>query len=200
MRGNNGNCLIGRNGIRRKGNGSDSFKQLEGFVRERGARAFLFAFSLTGDTEESKELVQETCFRVLCCWKYYDPERPLEAWVIRILRNAFYDRKKAMESKLLSLDEPLAEDCKYSFADTCQDNSLEILGQLERRETALAVQKAMQMIRQPHRTILAMRALEMRSYADIARAVGAPIGTIGSRLSRAREAIKRHLVRMEVTA
>ena len=66
----------------------------EGFVREYGERAFQFAYRLTGNVEDAKDLVQDAFHRALRSWDRYDPSRPLDAWFFTILRHLYFDSRK----------------------------------------------------------------------------------------------------------
>lgn len=76
-----------------------------------------------------------------------------------------------------------------TLAATAHNPDLE----LERREAERRVQAALTRLSPPHRTIVVLRDLQGLAYEEIAEVLGIPIGTVRSRLSRAREALRQAL-------
>jgi len=179
-----------------KNNATDTQKVLRDFISNYGERAFQFAYSLSGNIEEAKNLVQETCYRVIKNWERYDPSKPLDPWFFTILRNAFFDARKRYERRhTVALDTSLYgyEDIE-SYKETIPDDSVDILEQLERKETAQAVRRALKKVSKQHRNILKLRDMEVRTYRQTAEMVGIPINTVRSRLSRARRAFRDEFI------
>jgi len=165
---------------------------LESFVKEYGERAFQFAYRLCGNAEESKDLVQEAFYRLLRSWDRYDPSQELDAWFFTIMRNIFRDHCKRFDHRnVVSLDEnPSGSDGDGSYADMMPSEEGLILDQLERKEAAGSVRDALAALSFEHRTALTLCDVEGLSYEEISRVTDAPVGTVRSRVSRAREALK----------
>ncbi|MBI4679081.1 MAG: RNA polymerase sigma factor [Elusimicrobia bacterium] len=170
---------------------------LQRFVEEYSDSAFQFAYRLCDDVEESKELVQEAFFRLFKSWDRYDASQPLEAWFLAILRNLYVDSvKKCDRRNRVSLDAPVRhEDGEgLSIAETMADaRDEDILEALERREAVEQVQEAMSSLSRDHQAILTLCDVEGLDYTQIAQVLGAPPGTVRSRVSRARAALKEKL-------
>jgi len=168
---------------------------LDGFVREYGDRAYQFAYRLCGNAEEAKELVQEAFYRLLRGWGHYDPSQALDGWFFTIMRNIFCDHRKRFESRnVVSLDEkPAGSDGDQSYADILPAEEERITDQLERKESVEWVRGALETLTLEHREILALCDMEGLSYEEISRVIDAPVGTVRSRVSRAREALRRAL-------
>lgn len=176
----------------------------ESFVREYGGKAFCIAYHLEGNVEEAKDLVQDAFCRLLKSWDRYDASRPLEGWFATILRNIFLDGRKRYDRRhVCSLDrapEPSGEDGQEEpsrGADALPDGSEPFLDALSRRETVEAVRKALKRLSCEHRAVLALCDAQGQGYESIARTLGVPVGTVRSRLSRARIALRKELVRLE---
>jgi len=183
------------------GNDAGSLKPLEDFIRSRATNALQFAYRLSGNLEESRELVQETCYRVLWHWAHYDPRQSLDGWFFTILRNVFRDSRRDSE-RHLSLDHPMAnvDGVHLSHADLFADGNSDVLEHLEKEEAGANVRHALRRIRPFHRKVLKLRALDRCSYAEIAHVEDIPVGTVRSRLFRARKTVQKRLDQMAVAS
>lgn len=173
-----------------------SARRLARLVREYGERAFRCAWRLTGNAEEARDLVQEAYRRVLDRWDRYDSSLPLENWFFTILRHLFLDAaRRRGRRREVSLEALLdgEEDGSFRVGDRISDSEEGLLRALERRETQVSVRRALDMLRHEHRAVLVLCDMEGMRYEDIARVLGCPVGTVRSRISRARTALKRSL-------
>lgn len=136
-----------------------------------------FAWSLTGSRDEGDDLVQAACLKALGALDQYAEGTNLEAWMFRILRNAWIDRARfRIRRPTVSDDETLAA---LSDGGAAHDG-------LEARLTLLRVRMAMETLSPEHREVLALVAIEGLSYREVADTLGVPLGTVMSRLARAR--------------
>lgn len=170
----------------------------EDFVREYGERAYRCAYRLCGDTEEAKDLVQEAFTRVLSRWDRYDGSQPLEGWFFTILRHVFIDdRRRCDRSRVVSLDgrpgSP-GEEEGASLGQTLADDEEAVLSRMEREDAVSAVRSALGSLSREHREILTLCDMEGFSYEEIARVLAVPVGTVRSRVSRARDALRRKVM------
>ena len=169
---------------------------LEGLAHEYGERAFQFAYRLSGNVEEAKNLVQEALRRTLSNWHSYDASRTLDAWFFTILRNAFLDaRKRYGYRRSLSLDAHVEGLDGITYAEWLQDADMSPLGRMERQETANGVRMALEALSKDHRDVLTLCYIEGFPYEQAADSLGIPCGTVRSRLARARETLRRSLPR-----
>lgn len=167
----------------------------EEFVRGYGERAFQFAYRICGSADEARELVQAAFTRLWERWGEHDPARSLEAWFFRILRSVAVDAVRRRERRRsVSLD-ALVEggDGEDTYADLVPGREDALLEALERRGRQEAVRRALAAVSVEHRAILVLCDVEGRTYEDIARALTVPLGTVRSRVSRARLAFRRAL-------
>ena len=174
-------------------------QKLAQFVEQYSERGYQFAYGLCGSGEEAKELVQEAFCRVFKRWELYDPAQPMENWFLRILRHVYVDSVKRYERRCgLSLDASLVRDREdgLSLAETLPDTREdELLDGLSRRLMIDEVRRALAGLRPDYKAILTLFDLEGMSYEDIAEVMDCPIGTVRSRLSRARVALKTAIVK-----
>ena len=149
------------------------------------------AFNLCRNADEARELVQEACFRTLNGGTY-NPRRPLGAWLTAIVKNVFTDSRKRSSWRDVSLYGTTPERDSY-LVEVLADGSLPVAETLEREETRKVVQAALASLSEHHRQIVELCDLEEVSYVDAARRLGIPLGTVRSRLVRARATLRRIL-------
>lgn len=152
-----------------------------------------YARSLCGNECEAEELVQEACYRVLRAGSRYDSGRPFKGWLIRILRNAFLDSRKRKDRRDgLSLDWA-ADDNSLSFGEKLPDGTPDHLEGLERADVSERVRAALKKLPRIHRRVLQLCDMERMSYEEAAAKLGVPLGTVRSRLARARKSMAAKL-------
>ena len=147
---------------------------------------FRLAAALAGDRDEAADVVQETYIRA---WERIDELRDAgaaPAWLCRIARNVAHDRRRGWWSRVRA---PLEEARERAVPDPPD-------AALEAAQTAGAVRAAMRRLPERQRVVLALREIEGMSYEEIAVAVGVPVGTVESRLHRARAALARRLAKL----
>ena len=136
---------------------------------------------LTGNDSEADDLVQEALVRALSLARTYDSSRPLLPWLITIVRNTFLTHASRAHSERLRL---------ASFADVCdpalppsQEHSAELAN----------VARALARMPTDQAEILHLVGVLGFTYAEAAELLGVPMGTVMSRLSRARAALKHNM-------
>ena len=169
---------------------------IERFVEQYADKGYQFAFHLCGNPEDAKELVQEAFVRVIAKWETYNSEQPLENWFLSILRNLYFDGLRRYERRrAVSLDAPVPDHEGESFADLLVDTREEgLLGRLERQEASCQVQRALAALSPEHRAILTLIDVDGLGYEQVTEVLDCPLGTVRSRISRARDALKRALL------
>ncbi len=136
-----------------------------------------YARALTGDAARADDLVQDTLERALSRWSLWRAGSNLRAWLFAIMHNVFVNQIKAGQRIDYYGDEDASPEPETRAT---QSDALE-LGDLAKVLQGLPVQQ---------REVLLLIALEELSYGDTAKALGIPIGTVMSRLSRARERLR----------
>ena len=144
-----------------------------------------FAHWLTQERSEAEDLVQETYVKALRGFSGFQPGTNFRAWIFRILRNSFLTSRTA-----LKLTTPLDDDVVETVA-SAQPTAETVLIEKGDRET---VRNALSELPVPFREILLLCEVEEMSYEEIAQVLAIPIGTVMSRLHRARKALRVVLV------
>jgi len=144
-----------------------------------------FARWLTQDTAEAEDLVQETYAKALRGFSSFQMGTNFRAWIYRILRNSFLSSRTGLKT-MVAIDED-AEDTLLPPATTTPESIL--LAQASRE----IVQQALADLSVPFREILLLCEVEEMSYQEISETLSIPMGTVMSRLSRARKALRNLL-------
>lgn len=142
-----------------------------------------FAFALTRNLDLADDLVQDTCERALARLDQWEPGTNLESWMYRIAQNLWLDRKRSERSRgpATEIDEAIGLEGIDGREVT------------ESRMTLAAVSAGIDRLPADQQVLIAMVCVEGLSYKEAATALGVPIGTVMSRLSRARQALYAYL-------
>jgi RNA polymerase sigma-70 factor, ECF subfamily len=141
-----------------------------------------FARWLTQDTTEAEDLVQETYTKALRGFASFQPGTNFRAWIYRILRNSFLSSRTGLRT-MVPIDEE-ADEKLLPAEDTTPESVL--IEQVNRE----IMQQALAELAVPFREILLLCEVEEMSYQEISEALAIPMGTVMSRLSRARKALR----------
>lgn len=143
------------------------------------------------DPVESEELVQEACRRALQKANYYDPSRPLGAWLAVILVNAYRDKKKALSNRCLSLEGSMSPD-GAALVDALPEGSAAGLDDMIGEERRRMVRGGLGELPNRLRGVVKLH-LAGLTYERIAERTGVSVGTVRSRASRAYSKLRRLL-------
>jgi RNA polymerase sigma-70 factor (ECF subfamily) len=143
-----------------------------------------FAHWLTGAQADAEDLVQETYARALKGFGSFAAGTDLRAWMYRILRNTFLTSRSGLAAKRTTAIEDDAELVSPELTP-------ELL--LLREEGKATVLSALAALPVDSREVLLLFEMEEMSYREIAEVLGVPIGTVMSRLSRARKIMRQVL-------
>jgi RNA polymerase sigma-70 factor, ECF subfamily len=142
---------------------------------------------LTRSATEAEDLVQDALLRAYRGFDGFDGRYP-RAWLLTILRNTHYNRLRKPRPDLL--DDEVAQRLPASGADGRRDGTSERA--LHDHFDPL-VREALASLSANHRAVLALVDLDELSYQEAADLLGVPIGTVMSRLHRARRKVRAHL-------
>jgi RNA polymerase sigma-70 factor (ECF subfamily) len=157
---------------------------------------YRLALRLTGNATAAEDLVQETYLRALQSFRALRDHGRVRPWLFQILSRLVIDRHRAA-AREVPLDDPEGLD-RFSLYDRIADedplpysNDLhaDFLAQFRDED----VRRALLALPESHRVPLVLLHAEEMSYRDIAEAIGCPIGTVMSRLYRARKILEREL-------
>jgi RNA polymerase sigma factor (sigma-70 family) len=134
-----------------------------------------YARALTGDAWAADDLVQDTLERACGKWRLWRVGSDLRAWLFTVMHNIFASQRRRMPSphSAVPLDDVAHE--LHGAVDAGRD-----LG------SGLDLQRCLMQLPEEQRAVLLLVTLEDLSYAEVAKVLGIPAGTVMSRLSRAR--------------
>lgn len=157
-------------------------------------RAYNFAYRLAGNEQDARDLVQEAFSRAFEHRDKYDPNRPFEAWLNRILRNVFLDSVRRYEHKhKISLDAETPTEDESSWSNVLAGPDIDPMDSLIRDEEDKKVQDALASLPPHYRSAVALYDIEGYAYDEIARILNCPIGTVCSRIHQGRVLLKKSL-------
>ena len=159
-----------------------------------------FARSLAHDDALADDLVQETYLRAYRSWATFKPGADARRWLFTICRNV-YLRHREREARVVDTSgedaelESLAAAVEHGQADRSGLGDL-----LDRIEVAPAIRQALAAVPEVYRTAAILVDVEGESYDAAAEILGVPVGTVRSRLFRARRLLQQSLFKYAVDA
>ncbi len=141
-----------------------------------------FAYTLCRSREKADDLVQTACAKALSARSSWAPDTRFDAWMFRILRNSWIDTLRQARREGISEDISEHEDAASWDGEAAA----------VARMTLQSVTEAIDLLPAEQREVLVLVCIENFSYAEAAGMLEIPIGTVMSRLARAREKIARH--------
>lgn len=149
-------------------------------------KAFQFAFRLSRNSDEAADVVSEAFVRVYNAIGNFKGQSTFGTWLYRIMTNCFLDMKKKDKSKITSSIEVAAQTEDGDVA-----RQIEYLGpspqeESERTERERRIEAAVNKLPEYQRAMIVMYHVDMLTYEEIAEVLDLPLGTVKSRLNRAR--------------
>lgn len=142
-----------------------------------------FAYGLAGQREDADDLVQAACERALERCDQWEPGTRLDSWMYRIIQNLWIDRLRSRKLR----GDPVDVEAIEPSADEHAHRVPELRSDLAR------VSDALQQLRPEHRELLLLVCVEELSYKEAAELLQIPMGTVMSRLARARLQLQDNL-------
>lgn len=157
------------------------------------------ALRLTRSESDAEDLVQDTYVKAYRFYDHFEAGTNLKAWLLRIQTNTFINRyrRRVREREVLegSHSAPVGDGVMSRSAMRALSQPI---AAAERPLLAQEIQRALDQLPEEHRLMILLADVEELSYREIADVVGCPIGTVMSRLHRARKSIQRHLVHQAI--
>lgn len=148
--------------------------------------AYLVALQLLGNPEDARDAAQTALMRFFTRLDRLEPGRPIRPWLFTIVRNAALDlARRRTVRRSDSLDEAREE-----FGAEVIDESADPEADRRRHELRRDIWRALGRLTEKEREILVLRDYQDLTYAEIAAVLSVPVGTVMSRLHRARRALR----------
>ena len=152
---------------------------------------YRFALSLTRDPNDAQDIVQETYLRAYRSWHTFEPGSDCRRWLFTICRNAFLRSRQQTRHQVDAIDgdaEALASAREHS--EMIADGTDQLLSTVD---LGPALGRALADLDEPFRSAVQLVDIEDQSYEAAAEILGVPIGTVRSRLFRARRQMQQKL-------
>ena len=161
-------------------------------------RVFAIALRTLRNHADAEEIAQDTFVRAYRGLALFRGESSLATWLhhvaLNLSRNRYWYFHRRRRHDTLSLDCPLTTDGAATFSDLISSPAAEPTRETMTNEFAVLVTTSMERLPPPQREILAMRNVLNKSYDEIAAALGIQVGTVKSRIARARGQLRALMV------
>lgn len=161
----------------------------EELVRRYQNKVYTLSFNLTGNAADAQDLAQEVFLRAFTSLAGFRNEADFGTWLHRLTVNLWLNARQRQKGQVVSLDAPLqteegevAREVAAAGADPGEA--------LESRELQELVRQALARLPGEQKVVLILREIEGYSYEEIAGILGCAVGTVKSRLNRARQGLK----------
>ena len=148
---------------------------------------YRYARCLADDRAEAEDLVQETYLKGLRGFLSFTPGTNFRAWMFRILRNTFLTSRTGLERRSTSQESEEGFEEQAISHDTPETAMI-------RRGNMEMVQEAISRLPDHFREVLLLADIEEMKYQEVADTLDIPIGTVMSRLARARGLVRQHIL------
>jgi RNA polymerase sigma-70 factor, ECF subfamily len=153
-------------------------------------------YRIVNDPSDAADTTQDVFLKVFRGMKHFHGESSLKTWIYRIAlheaanRRRWWFRHKAQETPI---DPVVAGEREFSGDDRLVDPGESPFEKFAHTEVRAAVEQALQQVPEPYRTALILRDLEEMSYEEIAEVLTISLGTVKSRITRGRDALRKKL-------
>lgn len=161
----------------------------EVLVKQYEGKVFAVAYRLCGDRQEGEDLAQEAFLKAWRGLSKFRGEAALATWLVTIVTNIWRDRQRRHQLKSVSLDEPKSfEDGEVFYQVSDQGPGPEAL--YETKELQQQLQALINELKPEFRMVLVLRDIQGYSYEEVANMTQTSLGTVKSRINRARNYLK----------
>lgn len=167
---------------------------LDALIQRHYRTVYNLALRLSGNYDDAQDIVSEAFIRVHNALPAFRGDSNFSTWLYRIVKNVFLDERKKQRLRTHSSLEEMVELEDSSVARQVEDPSPRPEAVLARTEQADVVQRAVLTLPRNQRLMIGLYHFQHLSYEEIAEVMGLPIGTVKSRLNRARLALKEQLL------
>ena len=160
---------------------------LEEAMTRFGRQTYNYAYRLTGNMADARDLSQEAFIRVYRAWRSFRPGTSFLAWIYRITTNLYRDelrRRKGVYAQ------PLPDD-STGHERSSEAAAVNPIETLHEHQLSAPTERALLQLTPEQRAVVVLADVDEHSYQEIADIVGCSIGTVRSRLHRARAQLRK---------
>ncbi len=168
----------------------------DNLVLKHKDRVFNLCYRLLGDYEEANDSAQEAFIKVYGSLKKFRFESAFSTWLYRIAVNTCKNKLKSsafrQKRKMIPMDNPVSGNRSQPGREI-QDESQSPAMELEKKERMRVIQEAINALPPEQKEVVTLRDIEGFSYEEVAEITGFNLGTVKSRLARARQDLRKKL-------
>ncbi|NLY43522.1 MAG: sigma-70 family RNA polymerase sigma factor [Clostridiaceae bacterium] len=170
----------------------EAFEQL---IESYQKKVFGIAFRMLGNTEDASDVAQEVFLKVFKSITNFKEESSLSTWIYRIATNVCLDEiRKRKKATVVSINSTIQlEDGEIDMQVEDQGPHPDEI--VERKELENEVKKAIERLNNEHKIVIILRDIQGLSYDEIADILQCSLGTVKSRINRARNSLKNILLK-----
>ncbi len=161
---------------------------LERAIEQHGKATYNFALRLTHNDADARDLTQEAFIRVYRAWRSFQPGTSFVSWIYRIVTNLYRDELRRRKGRY---QEEIPEDNAPQEFSGARPLAVEPIEDLVESQFSETMSKALEALSPDQRQVVVLADVEEYSYQEIAEIVGCSIGTVRSRLHRARQQLRK---------
>ena len=150
---------------------------LERAIEQYGKATYNFAYRLTGNDADASDLTQEAFIRVFRAWQSFKPGTSFLSWIYRIVTNLYRDELRRRKSRF--------------YQEEIPERAVAPIEEYVEAHLSEPVSKALADLTPEQRKIVLLADVEGCSYQEIGQIVGCSVGTVRSRLHRARGQLRK---------
>ena len=166
-------------------------------IRKHETRAYQYAFRLTRNPEEAADVVADAFVRIYNALHNFKGQSAFTTWMYRILTNCYLDVKKKEKNRQTTSLESVLQTPDGEVERQIEDPGASPYEDTERNERERSIEDAVSLLPEYQRAMIVMYHAESMTYEEIAAALDLPVGTVKSRLNRARISLRELLVKNE---
>ncbi|MCR4397702.1 MAG: sigma-70 family RNA polymerase sigma factor [Firmicutes bacterium] len=175
----------------------EAFEQL---VLAYEKMVYNLAFRMMGNHEDASDVAQEAFLRAFASLRRFRGDSSFSTWISRIVSNICLDElRRRHRRRVTSIDEPV-ETGDGEMSRQTRDPAPGPEDLVERMELRADIQEGIQRLHEDHRVMIVLRDIQGLSYEEISEILGLSLGTVKSRLNRARHALRQKLSASELLA
>lgn len=160
-------------------------------------RVFNICYRFLADYEEANDCAQETFVKIYRSLKGFRFESTFSTWLYRIALNTCKNKVASLESRLrkrmVRLDSPVGDPGEESCTLEVASRALSPRDEIDRKEKEAIIERAIYSLPQDQKAVIILRDIDLLSYEEIAKVTGYNLGTVKSKLARARQALREKL-------
>ena len=169
-------------------------QEFDSVMREHGPMIYTLAVRLCGNPVDGQDIAQETFVKAYESFTRFRADSDIRTWLYRICVNLWKNRVRYEKRRFFwshrSLDDAGPDDV---FAKELAGNDLPLGALLESEDRLAIVKKALEALEPPDRAVIVLADMEEATYEGISSLLNIPVGTVKSRLARARQRLRQQL-------